>query len=351
MDGEELARLAAAVAEGVEHLHVLPLDHVDLHVLAVGQVEELLLLVGREGDVPRRALGEGLGSDEHFVDVGAVGLKDLNAISRPIADVKQPVGRDVGAVDRTTELGRGRIAGRVLAEVQLVVRGLAVGAPVAFELAGVGVDHDDPAVEVAVRNVDLVRLRVDGELRDAAEVLHVVAVAHEPRLVLASTLVDPRVRLADLHQELAVAGELEGVGVAAAVAPDPHVVHVIDEDAVVRRRPFELAALARTAPVADQVAVRIELEHRRRRNAALGERRILRGADLVDRAEGAWRVPVDDPDVIAGVDRDADRRAEDPVVRQRLGPERIDLEARRHRSVAGHVGGLGAAVAATGAEN
>ena len=36
---------------------------------------------------------------------------------------------------------------------------------------------------------------------------------------------------------------------------------------------------------------------------------------------------VDDPDVVLLVDPDADRQAEHPVVRQRLGPERIDLEA------------------------
>jgi hypothetical protein len=38
---------------------------------------------------------------------------------------------------------------------------------------------------------------------------------------------------------------------------------------------------------------------------------------------------VDDEDVIARVHADADRRSEHPVVRQRLGPHRIDLEARR----------------------
>ena len=36
-----------------------------------------------------------------------------------------------------------------------------------------------------------------------------------------------------------------------------------------------------------------------------------------------------DPDVILGVDAEADHLAEDPVVRQRLGPERIDFEPRR----------------------
>ena len=43
---------------------------------------------------------------------------------------------------------------------------------------------------------------------------------------------------------------------------------------------------------------------------------------------------MDDPDVIALVHRDADRRAEHPMVRQRLRPERIDLEVRRLHRVA-----------------
>ena len=38
---------------------------------------------------------------------------------------------------------------------------------------------------------------------------------------------------------------------------------------------------------------------------------------------------MDDPDVVLVVDPDADRHAEQPVIRQRLGPQRIDFEARR----------------------
>src|SRR5690606_19897879 len=38
-----------------------------------------------------------------------------------------------------------------------------------------------------------------------------------------------------------------------------------------------------------------------------------------------------DPDMVAGVDRDTDGRAEHPVVRQRLRPEWIDLEPGSHR--------------------
>ena len=39
---------------------------------------------------------------------------------------------------------------------------------------------------------------------------------------------------------------------------------------------------------------------------------------------------MDDPDVVLRIDREADRLAEDPVVGQRLGPQRIHFEPRRH---------------------
>jgi hypothetical protein len=81
--------------------------------------------------------------------------------------------------------------------------------------------------------------------------------------------------------------------------------------------------------VADQGAGRVELEHRGRRDAALlGELwRLGRGHLVVGAERGA--AAVDDPDVVLGVHRHADGRSEQPVVRQRLGPERVDLEDRR----------------------
>ena len=54
---------------------------------------------------------------------------------------------------------------------------------------------------------------------------------------------------------------------AAPVAADPDVALVIDVDAVVRSRP--VVALARAAPVPDQVAGLIELQNRRRGSAAI----------------------------------------------------------------------------------
>src|SRR5690606_37267436 len=85
-------------------------------------------------------------------------------------------------------------------------------------------------------------------------------------------------RLAELRQELPVARELEDVRVALPVATDPDVVAMVNGDAVVRRRPG--VALAFTAPGPHEVALRIELQHRRCRRAAVARRRILRETDL-----------------------------------------------------------------------
>ena len=71
-------------------------------------------------------------------------------------------------------------------------------------------------------------------------------------------------------------------------------------------------------------ALRVELEDRRRRRAALAGRWSRRSAALGARVEAVHEVQ--DVDVVARIDRDACRRAEDPAVRQGLGPHRVDLE-------------------------
>jgi len=142
-------------------------------------------------------------------------------------------------------------------------------------------------------------------------------------------------RHADLLQELAVVRELQDVGVrslagggvATAVAADPDIALVIDGDAVVRRRPHIGLVGRRAAPSGDDVASRVELDHRRRRHAAFAERRVGHRADLLLRVERV--VPVDDEHMVTVVDADADHVAEHPVVGERLGPEWVDFERRR----------------------
>jgi len=76
----------------------------------------------------------------------------------------------------------------------------------------------------------------------------------------------------------------------------------------------------------DQIARGVELEDGRRWSAALRRRRVGRGVHLA-RFERARSM--DDPDVVARVHGDADRLAENPFVRERPRPERIDFEPRR----------------------
>ena len=119
------------------------------------------------------------------------------------------------------------------------------------------------------------------------------------------------------------------------VAADPHVVLVVDGDPVVRRRPRVL--IARAAPRLHEIAFGIELEDRRRRNAALADRRVRVHADfgaLIQRRVAT----MDDEDVVVRVHAHADRRAQQPMIRQGLGPERVDLEPRRVRETRGHRG-------------
>ena len=288
-------------------------------------IQEPLLRVLREGDVPHRARRLGVLGDEHFLDEGAVGLEHLQPIVEPVADVDQAVVGDVGAVHRVAEVRERRRVGVVEPELDAVVGRLAVGAPEPLHLAGGGVEHGDAAVEVAVGDVGLVGLGLDEDLGDPAEALLIAAPGREGRLPLLVLAGHPRVGLAVLGDELAVLGELHDVRVARAVAADPHHAGVVDEDAVVRVGP--VVALPGATPALDQVAGLVEGEHAGRAGAAVAGlqlERLLVGGQGVGAA-------VDDPDVVAGVDPHADGVAEHPVVRQRLGPERVDLVARRLR--------------------
>jgi hypothetical protein len=153
--------------------------------------------------------------------------------------------------------------------------------------------------------------RVDVHVRGPAEVRGVAVAAG-------------LVGFADLEEKFPVAGELEYLMILCVVAADPHVVLIVDEDPVLVQGP--LVARAGAAPRAHQPPVAVELEDGRRRCAAERARRIQRCAALV---LGQGPRPLDDPDVIVAIDRDAGGLTDEPVVRQGLGPPRIDLELGR----------------------
>src|SRR5439155_23372296 len=97
----------------------------------------------------------------------------------------------------------------------------------------VGIENNHAMIAVAVRDIDLIGLLIDGHIGRAAEVLGVVAI------VLGALM-------ANLQQELPLLRELEDLRIAAAISGDPDVVFVVNEDAVFRLRP--LVSLTRAAP-------------------------------------------------------------------------------------------------------
>src|SRR5947209_9329241 len=98
-------------------------------------------------------------------------------------------------------------------------------------------------------------------------------------------------------------------------------------------RPLE--AFPRAAPVAKQIAGLIEYQHRRRSDAALGLRWILFGRTLAWRERGR---PVHDPDAVISVGRNAGDLSQNPFVRQRLRPKRIDFKLWHRGSALGMCG-------------
>src|SRR5207302_9629624 len=121
--------------------------------------------------------------------------------------------------------------------------------------------------------------------------------------------------MADLHQELAVLREFQNLIVAKAprvfafaVAADPHVAFVIYEDPMIRIWP--VVAFAGAAPVADEVALFIELENRRSGHAALRGGRLRRSVDFHRLVS---ILAVHNPDVVLSIHRHSDGRALDPM--------------------------------------
>src|SRR4029079_18073334 len=223
----------------------------------------------------------------------------------------------------------------------------AVGAEVALDRAGVHVDHRDAMIARSVSDEDFVRLAVDREAHRPAKGFGAIAVGGErgrsvsapaPSTATAAAAPgctaprrDPGVRgvsgttrrrcghrcrgRAVLRDEFAVLRELENSRITAAGATNPNVARVVDRQAGVGLGP--IVAVARAAPMGDESAAWIELEHVRRRGAALTIRGAADGQpDL--RALGEAVRQVLDEDVVARIDGHARRGSEDPAIAHRL---------------------------------
>src|SRR5258706_9512780 len=130
-------------------------------------------------------------------------------------------------------------------------------------------------------------------------------------------------------------GEFQHHALVLAIAAKPDIALVVDEHAVLVGRPVITLGRLRPAPRLDDVALLVELDHRRRREAAFGLVAPL-GA-LVAVVHGARTLA--DPDIVVLVDENAADLSEDPILRQWLGPRRVDLEfgrTLRRESRSGH---------------
>jgi hypothetical protein len=110
-------------------------------------------------------------------------------------------------------------------------------------------------IAIAVGGVNLVRLGIELERRDQAELAQIHARGQ-------------RAALAELFDEFAVGGEFQHHAVALAIAAQPDETFVVDQDGVLLQRPVVTQIVARPAPRFDDVAGLIEHQHRRRWHAA-----------------------------------------------------------------------------------
>lgn len=147
-----------------------------------------------------------------------------------------------------------------------------------------------------------------------------------------SLLAAPRAEwpICNLQHEPALPGELQELPIRFAVTADPDEAFGVDIDAVLTGDP--VVALPRPAPDLHDVALRVELNHRRRGHAALGPRRRESRSALVRCQETG---PLDDLDMVLRVDGHAGNLAEYLAVRERLGPEWVNL---RRRGIGGPSG-------------
>ena len=349
----ELARVPAVVSELAGDLAGQTAHLIDVVVLSVGDVEERTVAIERGRDVPHRPIAECLGLLEELLhELPRLG-EDLDAVVHAIAHVDE-VRHEADTVDGIAEV----LVGRRLRVVRTAgagervpgrfARWLAIRAPITLHRPGRRrIEDGDPLVSVAIRDVQLVRVDVDVEVRGPLDVDQVAIACRGSGL-------------ADLKEERPVGREFEYLVVFAlaaggsAISGHPDVIVLVDEDAVLGVGPLTGGRLARlvvlvvrvlvrrTAPGAKQIAFAIELHDGRSRYAAFRPRgQPCAEGDGACLVVGQGAGPLDDPDVIVGVGRETTDLPDEPVVRQLLRPEGID-DVPRDSVVVAAVGPRGA---------
>ena len=159
-----------------------------------------------------------------------------------------------------------------------------------------------------------------------------VARREQHRRVVAVRLLAILAPAADPHEELSGLGELQDLTVVIAVARQPHVVLVVDEQSMLVLRPVRsLLRPSQAAPGPHHFPGAIELDHGRRRHAALHPGAPVRRDLVIDDARGSLEHP--HVTVSGAVQRG---RVPDEPVLVSLRPRRVDVES-GHRSPPGRI--------------
>jgi hypothetical protein len=310
---KERAGLMAAVSpDRVDDLQCLAVENAQPHIGAVHGIEKHLLFVGRKREAVNAALRiERVALDEGFLHERSVELEHLQPVIGAVGYIDQAVVGNGDAVHWRIEK-RGRRTGD-----DLVARGIfqvhrlsSVGSPMTLVGTGVRIKNDNPAIGVAVGHEKLVRFRIDEHCGGLAEIFGVIAA-----FALSA--------VADLQQEFTLGGEFQNLRVVITVAADPHVIFVIDKNAVLVFRP--LVTFAGPSPGLHQVSLHVEFKDGRRGKAAFRRGRMQRSAFLLV-ANGLRTM--NHPDVIVRIDGNAGNLSGDPFVRQRLGPSEVQFKFR-----------------------
>ena len=88
-----------------------------------------------------------------------------------------------------------------------------------------------------------------------------------------------------------------------AVSTNPHVIHMVDENAVIRLWPHIVTRLGpRSTPAINQIALLIENHNRRTRLATFAQRRVLRQTNLGRCNEVVRCISVHNPNIVLSID-------------------------------------------------
>ena len=257
-------------------LQGLPVEHPDALLMALADIEITLRLVTGQGDAVdgAEALHGNFPGHKGLLQELAFQREGLHAIVVAVRDIDDAVSRYREAVNQI-ELLRHRIIGPLPGH--LVVRGLSIGAPHPLEGPGLGIQHDDAAIDITIGDQHLVG---GGPIDRPCRMVEVLDV--QAALALA--------RMADLHQELAVGRELQALVVVLArlgilaVAADPDIVLAVHGYPVFLDWPVEFCALGiahgkGAAPAAQETAIRGQRHHGRGRDPGRFARRLVQLGD------------------------------------------------------------------------